>query len=659
VNISKLAAALMAGAGLIGVSNAGVIDVPAGDIITSTTWTANNTYRLKGIVYVTGGATLTIEPGTVIASIKADTGSLVITRGSKIIADGTATNPIIFTSTDDVATWKVDVTHPTGKNPKSGALRAGAGFGANEWGNLTIMGNAYISEGSPASLGNSPSPSATNIANMEGLSSGTSKDQYGGGDDEDDSGSLSYVSLRYGGRTLAPGVELNGLSLGGIGRATDINHIEIMNNLDDGIEVWGGTVNFKYLSIWNVGDDSFDLDQGWRGKAQFGLVVQGYSTNASQGSGVGDNMIEADGAEFANYQPVTSATLYNWTLIGQPGSTGGDHGVALRDNARLQVRNSIFMDIGEQALKNDGDAGEGQGGFNVLTFNAEFSTPYNTYSPVNPPVLPLTYADLYKAQVDGNLSELRDSVFYNNNFATAYADAIGAGVFTAGPVAQFDNVLATNSPIKKIVRGAQVNPSGALLISPVVALDPRAANDALTSIGQAPNDGFFDQVSYRGAFDATTNWCLGWTAADAFCLFDVATATVRTGVNNVPSSLTAVGLPTLGNATFGFQFHNPTASCGVGPGSFVVTSLNFNGPLNFPFLNGCSGGSGTVLINIFGGIPSLNKNGIWLGAPATASYAIPNDTTLCGIAASAQSFFVVGAATAIVPSDAVDIVIGQ
>jgi hypothetical protein len=84
-----------------------------------------------------------------------------------------------------------------------------------------------------------------------------------------------------------------------------------MNNVDDGIEIWGGTVNLKYFSIWNVGDDSLDIDQGWRGKAQFGLIVQGYSLNASQGSGVGDNLIEIDGAEQSDWQPVTTASIYN------------------------------------------------------------------------------------------------------------------------------------------------------------------------------------------------------------------------------------------------------------------------------------------------------------------------------------------------------------
>ena len=148
--------------------------------------------------------------------------------------------------------------------------------------------------------------------------------------------------------------ELNGLSLGGVGRGTEIDHVEIMNNVDDGIEIWGGTVNLKYVSIWNIGDDSFDVDEGWRGKAQFGLIVQGYCGTKSQGSGVGDNCFEMDGAEWASAQPVGAASIYNFTVIGQP-IDGDDGDRTWRDNMRAQFGNCIFMDIGEggKIIKND------------------------------------------------------------------------------------------------------------------------------------------------------------------------------------------------------------------------------------------------------------------------------------------------------------------
>ncbi|MFM1804152.1 MAG: hypothetical protein RL136_1031 [Planctomycetota bacterium] len=473
------------------------------NIASSTTWTKNNTYNLQGQIYVLPGATLTIEPGTVIASDIG--GGLAVTRGARIDAVGSQEEPIIFTSKADVATW-------TNGDPKTGTWRATA----NEWGNLTIMGRAYISENAVAT--NSSSFNASNVGVMEGLVASGPKDTnvlYGGGNDSDDSGSLSFCSFRYGGKVIGLNNELNGLSLGGIGKETIIDHMEIMNNVDDGIEIWGGTVNLQYISVWNVGDDSIDIDQGWRGKIQFGLVVQGYSLNAAQGSGVGDNAIEIDGAEQSDYQPVTTGVMYNLTVIGDKGTTnanGTDHGIAYRDNARVQIRQSVFMGIGEQVVKNDnvdGDGGAGYGFNGTLPWASTWTTPYNTYSTVNAPANP---AQFYAAQVDGMLNEVKDTVFYDNTFATAYTEATARGVFDASN----NNVQSTVMPIAGITRGPTVSPTATLRINPVVSLDPRAAGDAITSVGSAPADGFFTPVNYRGAFSPTENWLCGWTAADAY-----------------------------------------------------------------------------------------------------------------------------------------------
>jgi hypothetical protein len=450
----------------------------------------------------------------VIASTTNLGGSLAICRGARIVANGTNDLPIIFTSKADVATW-------TAGNPKTGTARVAM----NEWGNLTVMGRAYVGKyGNGAASTNTAAPSAANFAQMEGLTGSSSTDPnviYGGGDDLDSSGTFSYVSLRYGGKVIGLGNELNGLSLGGIGKETVIDHIEIYNNVDDGIEIWGGTVNVQYFSVWNIGDDSLDIDQGWRGKAQFGLIVQGYSGNASQGSGTGDNILEIDGAEKSDAQPVTTGVVYNLTCIGQTGSTGGDTAVEFRDNANLQVRNSIFMDVGEQVFRNintDGEATGGQTGYGhngTLSYAARWTTPYNTYSTVNPFANP---ASAYQAQVDGNLIDVRDCVFYNNLNASAYTEANTYGVFTSGNNVNAGTSAAnpTAMPIAAITKGAAVNPNGSLIIRPVTSIDPRAANDAVTSVGTAPNDGFFEQAQFRGAFSSTGNWLCGWTAVDAY-----------------------------------------------------------------------------------------------------------------------------------------------
>ena len=509
MNASCLAATML----VAGAASAAEVLVSQ-NISTSTTWTADNTYNLQTQIYVLPGATLTIQPGTVIASTTNLGGSLAICRGARIVANGTNDLPIIFTSKADVATW-------TAGNPKTGTARVAM----NEWGNVTVMGRAYVGKyGNGAPSTNTAAPSAANFAQMEGLTGSSSTDPnviYGGGDDLDSSGTFSYVSLRYGGKVIGLGNELNGLSLGGIGKETVIDHIEIYNNVDDGIEIWGGTVNVQYFSIWNIGDDSLDIDQGWRGKAQFGLIVQGYSGNASQGSGTGDNILEIDGAEKSDAQPVTTGVVYNLTCIGQTGSTGGDTAVEFRDNANLQVRNSIFMDVGEQVFRNintDGEATGGQTGYGhngTLSYAARWTTPYNTYSTVNAFANP---ASAYQAQVDGNLIDVRDCVFYNNLNASAYTEANTYGVFTSGNNVNSGTSAAnpTAMPIAAITKGAAVNPNGSLIIRPVTSIDPRAAGAAVTSVGTAPNDGFFEQAQFRGAFSSTGNWLCGWTAVDAY-----------------------------------------------------------------------------------------------------------------------------------------------
>ena len=199
---------------IAGVAGAATVEV-SDNIATSTTWTANKTYKLKKQIYVLPGATLTIEAGTVIASDPADLGSLAVARGAKIYVNGTKEKPVIMTSTTDVATWEIDAKHPTGHNPKTGTWHVGC----NEWGNLTLMGKGLISASHYGGLqvgNNTKDPSGLNVKQMEGLTD-LNYSMYGGADDNDDSGSVSYMSLRYGGKVIGLGNELNGLSLGGIG----------------------------------------------------------------------------------------------------------------------------------------------------------------------------------------------------------------------------------------------------------------------------------------------------------------------------------------------------------------------------------------------------------------------------------------------------------
>jgi hypothetical protein len=469
-----------------GVASAEDIDVTE-NIVTSTTWTADNVYHLKTVVYVEPGASLTIEPGTL---IRGNTESaLVVAKGAQIFANGREDAPIIMTSEeDDLVTWRPS---------------------CEEWGNLTIMGDALIA----ATLDGDGTgqPDGTDTAQMEGLVArfeGDTLPLYGGGND-DDSGVVRYVSLRYGGKVISIANELNGMSLGGVGRGTDMDHIEIMNNVDDGIEIWGGTLNIKYVSIWNIGDDSFDLDQGFRGKAQFGLIVQGYCGTNSQGSGIGDNCFEMDGAEDAAAQPYGAALIHNFTTIGQP--FDGDQGTEWRDNMRAQFHNCVFMDVGDKMVKDGGTGGDGggYGSAGVPTLAELFATsvdvmPENAAG-VDPNVL-------YPNFTSGNWCQFTNCVFHN----LAETDSLTEfGVMDES----LGNVIAdpNSMPIQDMTREAPVLVANKLMAR-VTYLNPRAANDAVSS-DEILDDGFITTAPYKGAF-LNYNWLAGWTAAHAYGMTD-------------------------------------------------------------------------------------------------------------------------------------------
>lgn len=502
---------------LAGGANAANVAVSA-NIATSTTWTADNVYNLVGQIYVLPGATLTINAGTVVKSNPADQGSLAICRGAKIYVMGTKDAPVIMTSTNDTMTaWHE---------------------GSNEWGNLTIMGNALISASYKSQVPNvvlgrtnTGLPDGLNQTYMEGLTPSDPSDTktlYGGNDDNDSSGEIHYISLRYGGKVVGLGNELNGLSMGGIGRGTLVDHVEIINSVDDAIETWGGKVNYKYVATFNAGDDSFDVDEGWRGKLQFGLFVEGYAIDATRGGGVSDNVFEIDGAENTDAQPCTTATIYNVTAIGQPLSGRG--GTAWRDEAHVQYRNSIFMDLGMQLVKfdnTDGDQTTGGYGLNgTLSWADCWTTPYTFRSSVNA-IVPTPAAGvfnnpdvLYDVQTSGNLCEISDCVFYNNGntapgagggVGNAYLEADARGVRAPAN----NNVTASSMPIQTLTRAAAVT-RGGLTVSNVTFINPCAANDAVTSVKTAPADGFFTPAKYRGAFSATNNWLAGWSGWDRY-----------------------------------------------------------------------------------------------------------------------------------------------
>ncbi|MEO0631950.1 MAG: hypothetical protein AAFY46_14685, partial [Planctomycetota bacterium] len=348
---------------------------------------------------------------------------------------------------------------------------------------------------------------------MEGLDGFAPLNIYGGDDDDDDSGALNYVSLRYGGEVVSLANELNGLSIGGVGRDTDIDFVEIMNNVDDGIEIWGGTVNVRHFSVWNIGDDSVDLDQGYRGKMQFGLIVQGYSVDANPGSGVGDRGFEIDGSEAAGWQPVTTTVIRNTTFVGE--TNVGDDAISLQDGARVQFRSSLWIDTGDEVLNNGGGYGAAIPGAlqglgcpaTTLTLAGTYGTAFNA-NPEDCVGIPGFYA----AQSDGNLSEFRDSVLFNSPNLGNGAD-LGVNILDAAN----NNVVAGTLPIRALVRGAAESLQGGLItIERVVGIDPRATADAAVSTLGASSDPFFVTTDYRGGFSTDENWLAKWAASAHF-----------------------------------------------------------------------------------------------------------------------------------------------
>jgi hypothetical protein len=291
-----------------------------GNITADKTLDASKIWLLKGRVSVENGVTLTIPAGTIIKAASgtgADASTLIIARGASIIANGTADAPIIMTSISD----NIEVG---GSYPFSGPALSVDTRGL--WGGLLILGNA------PCSF----SGDVTQLQ-IEGIPTSDTNGLYGGTDAADNSGSVQYLSIRHGGAEIGEGNEINGLTLGGVGSGTKINHIEVLGNVDDGIEFFGGTVNATNLLVWGQGDDAIDIDQGYAGTIDGAMVVL---TAAS------DHGFEIDGPEGS---ATGRFTLKNATVIGATDdceAEGVDGEMAdFRKGATGNVSNILFRDF--------------------------------------------------------------------------------------------------------------------------------------------------------------------------------------------------------------------------------------------------------------------------------------------------------------------------
>lgn len=416
------------------------------------------TYILKGWVYIADGAELTIEPGTIIKGDKQTKASLIAERGGKLIAQGTATEPIVFTSEE-----------------AKGNRRPG------DWGGIIICGKAKNNK-------------------SEIQIEGGPRTKHGGDDDADNSGVLSYVRIEFAGYPFQTDQEINGLTLGSVGSGTKIDHVQVSYSNDDSYEWFGGTVNCKYLVAYKGWDDDFDTDNGFSGKVQFGLAVRDSKlADVSQ-----SNSFESDNnADGSNSEPHTSAVFSNMTFIGPKAVdasfvndasyiTGGSYypnngsslgkfqsAMHIRRDSHLNCFNSVVVGwpIG---LILDNEKGDTQGAATAGNLKLENIWMANVDA---------VGTDFNKIYVDGLYNyETKQVDETQPSFSSTFFKAQSGNQVYDAATGWFDTT-------------GYIPTSGSPLLSAA------AFTNSLLSSG-------FDQVSYIGAFAAGDTWLDGWTNFD-------------------------------------------------------------------------------------------------------------------------------------------------
>lgn len=293
------------------------------NITENTTWETGKTYILGARIAVLSGVTLTIEPGVIVKG-QAGSGSnataLIIARGGKLMAEGTAAKPIIFTSiADEIEPGQIASPN---LDPTLNGL----------WGGLIVLGNAPISADAEA-------------VQIEGIPASDQNGLYGGTKADDNSGVLKYISIRHGGANIGEGNEINGLTLGGVGSATVIENIEIVANQDDGIEWFGGLVNVSNVVVWNTGDDAIDTDQAWSGVLNNFIVIN-----------PGDEALELDGPEGSldGFHTIQNGSIQALAAEGLADLDNSSDEAKKFSNSKLTLTNIYFFDM-DMALEQDFD----------------------------------------------------------------------------------------------------------------------------------------------------------------------------------------------------------------------------------------------------------------------------------------------------------------
>ena len=421
-----------------------------------------NNYILKGLVYVVGNHTITVQPGTIIKGSFSgtDVAALIITRGSKINAIGNALEPIVFTSSSP--------------NPQSG-----------DWGGLIICGKAGINTSFNGTQGLFQVEGGVDNAFGDGLA--------GSGDavvptaiDTDNSGTLSYVRIEYAGYAFVPDKEINSLTMAAVGSGTTIDHVQTIYAKDDAFEWFGGTVNCKYLIASKTQDDDFDTDNGYRGNVQFGIIIRDSSIADISKSEAFESDNNSGGN---NATPKTAAVFSNITAIG-PRATLNNVGNSLflagaqiRRNSGISIYNSIIV------------------GWPVgVLIDAALGTPTD-----------LNIAD--------NTLRIKNTTLAGNTINVKYtaSSTAATGATDASMLTWFADAANNNNLLTNVSDAKLIQPYNYLAFDPT----PFAGSNGNTLInsGASFTDSkvavpFFTPVTFRGGIapaGVESNWWKGWT----------------------------------------------------------------------------------------------------------------------------------------------------
>jgi len=451
--------------------------------LTTQTLEAGQPYLLKGQTFIPTGVTLTIPAGTVIKGDKASKAVLVVQPGGKLVANGTANSPVVFTSAQAV-----------GERDRG------------DWGGIVMLGDAWVNQTAlPAIEGITPSQNYGNIT-----SPSTNEAQ--------NAGTLTYVRIEYAGIELTPNNETNSLTMGGVGSGTTIDHVQVSFGGDDGFEWFGGSVNAKYLVSHSTWDDDFDTDFGYGGNVQFALAVR----NPFFADQSGSNAFESDNQANANDTPqgaagYTRAVFSNVTVLG-PRETNSRtisanyaNSMHIRRRSALSIFNSFFSGY-RLGLRVDDDAtfanlsgGGSTLAYNVLSVTGTAGTGSSASASDGLFVTGIKFTAANDGTIDNTLASGGNAVPIANYWA-------------ANNNTSFNNVTATT-----VMADIGINPdlywasknSGTYPSNPNFVLVPGVAgpNNLNTgaNFGDAKLGSFFTDTTYKGAFDATTDWTDGWT----------------------------------------------------------------------------------------------------------------------------------------------------